>query len=341
MFFIVLILLTALLMEGVGTYVSIVGFGLTFHHDWVIMAIAAILDAGKLVSVSFLYQYWAEVKKKVTTWIMMPICILLMGVTSAGVYGYLVKNFQEAAHLNKDTSIELRHAQVDIQQLEERMNFLRTQKQGIDKQIAALPDNYVTARRKLIQEYKPEMDRITAEISTVNQDLRVAQLRQAELKKQEVQAEVTLGPVAYTAKVFNVSYEQAVNWLILMIVFVFDPLAIMLVLAANFLVKRRRGGGSPEPGRSGPGLSINDLKNHMRKEALDKQPEVTVTTFTEKPESGMVWIRPEGGPTIMDPTYTAAQGVPANVTGTEYTIPGPGDTFISSINPTRDGEPKK
>lgn len=240
MFFITLILLTALLMEAIGTYVSIVGFGMTFHHDLVIMAVAAVLDAAKLVTVSFLYQYWEEVKKKLMTSVMIFSSVFLMLITSAGIYGYFVKNFQESTQGNLETSIELKTLNLEIDRLQADVETWTKQKLAINKQIEQLPADKVAERQRLLWSFRNELNLANKNLSVAQDELKTKLAKRTELQKEEVKREVALGPVAYTAKVFGVSYEAAVNWLIMLIVFVFDPLAVMLVLSANFLIKRRR-----------------------------------------------------------------------------------------------------
>lgn len=109
---------------------------------------------------------------------------------------------------------------------------LEARKKEIDAQIANLPSNIVRGRQRLIGAFKAEADRI---------NLRLEQL-DAELPKMQVQ-QITInthaGPIVYVSQAFHVSVEQAVKYVISIIIFVFDPLAIALLVAGNFLWEKR------------------------------------------------------------------------------------------------------
>ncbi len=233
--FILLVLFSALFVECIGTYVSVVGLGHTFNMNPVIITFAVALDLCKVTGVSFLYKYWKDVGY-VMRGLMVPMMAVAMLITSAGVGGYLTKQFQDAIVVNNQDSIA-------ISSLEEEKGRLQTRKQEIDKQIANLPADYARARRQLMQQFAPETDRINKRLADIDVEL-------PKLKIETVKKSADLGPILYIAQAFETTPEQAVKWVILLLVFVFDPLAITLLIAANFLLERRRAeklGSTPPP----------------------------------------------------------------------------------------------
>jgi len=151
--------------------------------------------------------------------------ITLMLITSTGAFGYLSREFQHAiAGTNQDTIL--------VQSLEDEQHRLQGRKQEIDAQIAKLPDNVVRGRKALIQQFAPEQEKITTRLGEIDKQL-------PELKINAIKKNTDVGPIIYVAQAFGTDPEHAVKWVILIIIFVFDPLAISLLLAGNYLIDER------------------------------------------------------------------------------------------------------
>lgn len=239
MIFLIVIFLAALLMEGIGSYISVVGLSALFAGDWVIILMAIILDIAKVTTVSFVYQYWSQVRV-VMRWYMTAAVVVLMTITSVGAFGYLSGAFQKAIQPNQEVMLRVDSLRREQASLEAEKKELTESKAKINQQIANVPTSTEdTARRRLIASFKPELERASKRLEVVNK--RVDELRGEVLKaeSENVVQNVHAGPITYVSKAFDISLESASKWIILTIVLVFDPLAIMLVLAGNFLIKLR------------------------------------------------------------------------------------------------------
>lgn len=226
MLFAILVLATALFIEGIGTYISILGLSALFAGSMVVTTMAVALDVGKVVAVSFVYKNWTKI-----SWFMklyMTIAtFVLMTITSAGVFGYLSGEFQKAIAGNNQQNVL-------ITALEDEQTRLQKRKEQIDNQIAAIPPNYSSAQRnRMINQFRTEQREVTKRLSEIDKQL-------PELKVQNIGQSVKIGPIIYIAEAFNTTPEQAVKWVILTIIFVFDPLAIALLVAGNFLLAQRK-----------------------------------------------------------------------------------------------------
>lgn len=225
MLFAILVLATALFIEGIGTFISILGLSALFAGSPVVITMAVALDIGKVVAVSFVYKNWAKI-----SWLMklyMTIAtVVLMTITSAGVFGYLSGEFQKAIAGNNQQN-------VIIAALEEEKTRLQTRKQEIDAQIANLPKNFVNSRVRLMNQFKEETTRINDRLAKIDEEL-------PKLRVDVIGQNVKIGPIIYVAEAFKTTPEQAVKWVILTIIFVFDPLAIALLVAGNFLLAQRK-----------------------------------------------------------------------------------------------------
>ena len=221
--------LSALLIAGSAAAFSVYGLAKLFSGAFLsVVIMAGSLELGKLVTASFLYRYW-----KVINWfqkVYMTIAtIVLVFITSAGIFGYLSNAYQGATLEFEKQSTELIAVEERIEQLEEDKSFL---KEELSVAISELPDNYITAKRKLREDYNPQ-------ITQVNQEILEFKTRRADLEIQLVSTGVDVGPAIYLARTFGTDIDTVVKFFIFILIFVFDPLAVMLVIAYNQALMNR------------------------------------------------------------------------------------------------------
>jgi hypothetical protein len=215
-YFYIWIGLSALLIAGSAAAFSVYGAFLS------VVVMAGSLELGKLVTASFLYRYWNMINwfQKVY---MTIATIVLIFITSAGIFGYLSNAYQGATLEFEKQSTELLTIEERIEQLDEDKVFL---KEELEQAIGELPDNYITAKRKLREEYNPQ-------ITQLNQELLEYKTRRADLEIELVSTGVDVGPAIYLARTFGTDIDTVVKFFIFILIFVFDPLAVMLVIAYN------------------------------------------------------------------------------------------------------------
>ena len=221
--------LSALLIAGSAAAFSVYGLAKLFSGAFLsVVIMAGSLELGKLVTASFLYRYW-----KVINWfqkVYMTIAtIVLVFITSAGIFGYLSNAYQGATLEFEKQSTELIAVEERIEQLEEDKSFL---KEELSVAISELPDNYITAKRKLREDYNPQ-------ITQVNQEILEFKTGRADLEIQLVSTGVDVGPAIYLARTFGTDIDTVVKFFIFILIFVFDPLAVMLVIAYNQALMNR------------------------------------------------------------------------------------------------------
>ena len=224
MLFAIITFLSALFIEGIGTYISILGLSALFAFNPIIIAMAVALDIGKLVAVSFVYKYWAKINWVMKSY-MTAAAVVLVFITSMGAFGFLSAEFQKAIAGNSQQNVR-------IEALTEEKARLQARKEQIDQQVANLPANYGRTRINVINSFKEETQRINARLAKIDEEL-------PQLKVENIEKSVKIGPILYVANAFGTTPEIAVKWVILTIIFVFDPLAIALILAGNFLWAQR------------------------------------------------------------------------------------------------------
>ena len=222
-YFYIWIGLSALFIAGSAAAFSVYGLAKLFSGAFLsVVVMASSLELGKLVAASFLYRYWNFINWFQKVYMTFAV-IVLIGITSAGIFGYLSNAYQGATLEFEKQSTELLTIEERIDQLEEDKVFLKDE---LEIAISELPDNYITAKRKLREDYNPQ-------ILQINNELLEYKKTRADLEIALVSTGVDVGPAIYLARTFGTDIDTVVKFFIFILIFVFDPLAVMLVIAYN------------------------------------------------------------------------------------------------------------
>lgn len=220
--FVTILSLTTLGIALVAEYFSIYGLANMFAaHFWPIVCMGAVLAIGKFVAVSYLYRYWSQTGLMLKTYLVSAILLLMLN-TSMGIFGYLSAGYQ------LDT-IPLKQAQQQIMLLESELDRLQSRKREIDGQISQLAPNDVIGKQRLDRVFFQENRNLTARIPQLTAELH-------RLKIQTITTESHVGPVIYISDAFGASTDNAMKYIILLLIFVFEPLAIVLSICLNVVI---------------------------------------------------------------------------------------------------------
>jgi len=214
---------SAITLSAVAAYYSVIGLAQIFPGSyWPIIIMGSVLEISKLITVSWLYNNWNDTVRIMRYYFLIAV-ILLMLITSMGIFGYLSK-----AHL--DTNVNINANSVQLKTLEtqeriakERLNYL-LQRAG----------DPATATKK-----------IDTQIQEVQADLKKLSSEKLPLLSEENILMAEVGPIQYIAELFYTKddagfIDKAVRLVILIIIVVFDPLAILLLIASNQTLIRIR-----------------------------------------------------------------------------------------------------
>ena len=204
------------------------------------------LEVGKLVAASWLYHNWnSDVPRLLKSYLFIAIIVLVF-ITSLGIFGFLSK-----AHLDqvKPTSsnnikIELLDNQIKSQEIiiERSQNTLTL----LDKALEVYIDKeYVTRGLKERKKQKPERDALTLAINEASDKIAELSDKKGSLKLEQDKIEAEVGPIKYVAELIygenaKDMFDHAVRVVILILIFVFDPLAVLLLIAANISLRQWR-----------------------------------------------------------------------------------------------------
>jgi hypothetical protein len=242
-----LIALSALSVSASAAFYSISGLSKLFAGASLeVIIMASSLEIAKLVIASLLYQYWNDLNKTLRVYLTIATTVLIL-ITSMGIYGFLSAAYQETA--NKDgvvtqqiTTLETKkglYIQTRDNLLKEKqsLNELRgTLSKGATTQFTDKKGNLVVrsnkANIKQIESTSKSDDKLTARLDVANDSIFALENRILEVKTGGETSE--LGPLKYLSGLTGLPMDKIINYLLLVIIFVFDPLAIALVIAANF-----------------------------------------------------------------------------------------------------------
>ena len=251
-----LIALSALAVSGSAAFYSVYGLSKLFAGaSFQVMVMAGSLEFAKLVVASLLYQYWDTINKGLRAYLSIA-CFVLILITSGGIYGFLSGAYQSTANqselLDKSLMIlnqkqvrfeeQKEDLKIEKQSLNTSISDLRvalsnpSQIQYIDKESGLLiTTSSSSARRALQSELKisiSERDNINIKTEAIMDSINRTDMALLD-KEIANEAESELGPLKHLAKTTGQDMSVVVNWFLLLIIFVFDPLAIALVVAAN------------------------------------------------------------------------------------------------------------
>jgi len=253
-----LIGLSALLVSGSAAFYSITGLSKLFAGaSTQVMIMAGSLELSKLVIASLLYQYWDKLNKILRMYLISATIILVL-ITSMGIYGYLSAAYQTTASQAGNAEAQVILLETKKQNFVQQRDLYSKEKdnliQGITQLQSGLSNNkisYIDKNGNLIQStsnsnrksFEKQLDNSTLRQSKISGKLDVINDSIFKLDIQIVEAKTAnnsageLGPLKYLSGLTGVSMDRIINWLLLVIIFVFDPLAIALVIAANFAFK--------------------------------------------------------------------------------------------------------
>jgi len=234
------LIVAATLVAGCAAFFSVTGLGNLFQ-SFSVMVMAGSLEYAKLVTAAYLKKHWDNLGKMLRTYLSVAV-IVLMVVTSMGIYGFLSDAFQQQ-------SIRIEQVERQVALLENRININKSEISRYSSQnqnLTSIRNSQEQNLSKLIED-KRATGRMSNMIRNADNDILVNSKKIDSLntlnvsiytqidsvKNQNIDLEKEVGGFRFVAESFNVPVKTAVKWFIIMIVFVFDPLAIALVLALN------------------------------------------------------------------------------------------------------------
>ena len=205
-----------------------------------------VLEVGKLVTATWLYHNWKKTPKLLKSYLTVAVCVLIF-ITSMGIFGFLSKAHIDQTITVGDNSLEISQIETRIDRQEKRVADAELVISQLDSQVQTLidydrirGDTGAIATRENQKEERAELNSVIDDAMNVIAELNVQKLA---LSKEQIELEAEVGPLKYIAELIygdnaKDHFDEAVRWVILLLIFVFDPLAVLLLIAAKPVVAR-------------------------------------------------------------------------------------------------------
>jgi hypothetical protein len=251
-----LVITTSMLIAGCAAYFSVYGIGLLFSGATIAaMIMAGSLELGKLVSTSWLFRNWHKANILLKTYMTIAVLVLIC-ITSLGIFGFLTAAFQKSS---LETELSVGKIIALEEQKSQETKKIEATKQAIDNlfklrssQESRLSDsmtNVLIARNPIQQQniqnqINEQIEGINKQMETENDKLKVSGQKIGKIDeeifklKTDNSSKKDITTFKFVAQEFNTTIQTVVKWFIIVLIAVFDPLAIVLLLAYNTSIKR-------------------------------------------------------------------------------------------------------
>ena len=246
MFFGLLTLLVALAISTVAAYYSIVGLMAIFAGATTAIAImGVVLEIGKLICASWTFQNWKTSPFTIRSYFIVAVVVLML-ITSLGIFGFLSR-----AHITQSSPTALLEERIEridlkVNQRQTQINRYQGRLDTLDQALQRYIElGAISKGLSKIGAMDNETNLLKTKISTLETEIDGLTDKKYGMKTELNLAEVEVGPIRYVASmiyddVSESQLEEAVRWIIVLLIFVFDPLAVVLVIAANISLRDYR-----------------------------------------------------------------------------------------------------
>jgi flagellar biosynthesis/type III secretory pathway chaperone len=277
----------ALAVAGCAAYFSVWGLSQLFAGaSTSVIIMASILELSKIVTTTALHTYWDKLAKSLKVYLSISVVILMI-ITSAGIYGFLSNAYQKTANkleihegelgildgkkqiFEKSVSDNQKIIETKTKRLDQLSNLRTTQESRLDGSKSNRARNSVRTdisnANSEIQKLTKDIDDLNAKNAILSDSIGAYNVKGLEMKStSDVAGEI--GPLKYIAELTDTPMANIVNYLILLLVFVFDPLAVALVLATNKVFELQGEELPLEPKKDSTKEILEDILDELKHE---------------------------------------------------------------------------
>ena len=256
-----IVLAAAFSLAASAAYYSVFGLSKLFSSQaTAVIVLASTLEISKLISASYLHRYWSQISIMMRGYLTTAVIILMM-ITSLGIYGFLVSSYQDTSYRLQNLETIVANYETKKNRFQAQLNATTQEKQAVDKNVMKLTNalssnqiQYVDRNGNQIiktdasnrKAYEKQLDISMQRLQdlTKRETILSDSVTAIELKITNLQTSSTVaaevGPLKYIAQISGKSMDTVVNWLIILLILVFDPLAIILLISANKILHNKK-----------------------------------------------------------------------------------------------------
>jgi hypothetical protein len=310
-----LLFLTAFVLSGIAAYYSVIGIIAIFSAAVIPVAVmASSLEVAKLVVASWLYRYWKHIPILMKAYFTISLIVLML-ITSMGIFGFLSKAHSDQSLVSGDVTAKIAVYDEKIKTAKENIDAnrkaLKQMDEAVDQVMARSTsetgaDKAVALRRA----QQKERGRLIAEIETYQKTVSSLNEARAPIAAEVRKVEAEVGPIKYIAAMIygddpdENTLERSVRWLIILLICVFDPLAVLMLIAANLTqIKSKEWKKQAEEFKT----DVEQTKT------IPNETELPVVAETAKPEEAQPVNEPLPEPSVQPNPPMETVGEPVSV----------------------------
>ena len=335
-----LLFFTAFVLSGIAAYYSVIGIIAIFSAAVIPVAVmASSLEVAKLVVASWLYRYWKHIPILMKAYFTISLIVLML-ITSMGIFGFLSKAHSDQSLVSGDVTAKIAVYDEKIKTAKENIDAnrkaLKQMDEAVDQVMARSTsetgaDKAVALRRS----QQKERGRLITEIEAYQKTVSVLAEQRAPIAAEVRKVEAEVGPIKYIAAMIygddpdENTLERSVRWLIILLICVFDPLAVLMLIAANLTqIKSKEWKKQAEEFKT----DVEQTKT------IPNETELPVVAETAKPEEAQPVNEPLPEPSVQPDTTTS----PMETVGEPLSVdPHPIGWMYSTTVAETVAEPKK
>ena len=233
--FTILVGLAALTVAGCAAFFSVTGLALLFSGASLAVGVMGTsLEIAKLVAASYLHRFWKDTNKLLRTYLLLGVLILVV-ITSAGIFGFLSNAYQSTSLKSDVVSRQIGVFQSKITQNEQQITQLNSQMGNLQQNSGTLLGSGKVNNRLIrsIDNRDKQISKLSTKIGVLNDSIAVWNIKINEIKNNNLDLEREIGGFKFIAEAFDLPINSVVKFFIFLLIFVFDPMAVTLLIAFN------------------------------------------------------------------------------------------------------------
>lgn len=233
--FTLLVGFAALAIAGCAAFFSVTGLALLFSGASLAVGVMGTsLEIAKLVAASYLHRFWAETNKLLRFYLLLGVVILVI-ITSAGIFGFLSNAYQSTSLKSDVVTREIGVFQSKITQNEQQIAQVNSQMGNLQQNSGTLLGSGKVNNRLIrsIDNRDKQINKLSNKISVLNDSIAVWNIKINQIKNNNLDLEREIGGFKFIAEAFDLPINSVVKFFIFLLIFVFDPMAVTLLIAFN------------------------------------------------------------------------------------------------------------
>jgi len=272
-----LAIFASLCVATVAAYYSIVGLSTIFSGAfWSVVIMASVLEFAKIITAVYVHLRWSDINRAFRYYLTAAV-IALMLITSLGIFGFLSKAHIDSQTASADNSIAIELIDGQIQREQKVVDYVDSQFNLLDNAYEEwISKGYITRALNERDKQSEQREQLSGQQNQATEKINELVLRRSELEREAVRQEAEVGPIKYVAEIVygddDDRIDDAARVLILVLIFAFDPLALLLLLASTSVIYKENNHIPPiidesdiNDLREGTAVSVKEINEYIRK----------------------------------------------------------------------------